>query len=225
VGIKQLKSANGERFRVKQLERTKKSLETLLERIASAKAKDTVVTFEQLGVDRLYIDESHYFKNLLMHTKLQNVAGLSTSYAIKSSDLYSKCRYLDGETGGRGCIFASATPISNSMVEMYTIQRYLQHGFLEKSDLLHFDRWASVFGETVSSLEIAPEGGGYRSRTRFSKFTNLPELMANFREVADIQTADMLNLPVPTAHYETVIVEPSDLQKNGGRVIGAGGGA
>jgi hypothetical protein len=148
-----------------------------------------------------------------MYTKLQNVAGLSTSYAIKSSDLYAKCRYLDGETGGRGSIFASATPISNSMVEMYTIQRYLQHDFLEKSDLAHFDQWASVFGETVSSLEIAPEGGGYRSRTRFSRFTNLPELMANFKEVADIKTADMLDLPVPKSTIEIVVTQPSETQK------------
>lgn len=212
-GIMDLKSNNGERFSIKQLEKTRKNLEVRLAKLNDSKKRDDVVTFEQLGVDRLYVDEAHNFKNLFLYTKMRNVAGLSTSEAQKSSDLFMKCRYLDELTDNKGVIFATGTPISNSMTEMYTMQRYLQYDALSEKSLTHFDSWASIFGETTTSIELAPEGTGYRARTRFAKFHNLPELMAMFKDVADIQTADMLNLPVPNAHYETVIVEPSDLQK------------
>jgi N12 class adenine-specific DNA methylase len=212
-GIRDLKASNGERFSIKQLEKTKKSLEARLAKLLDAKTRDDVVTFEQLGVDRLYIDEAHNFKNLFMYTKMRNVAGLSTSEAQKSSDLFMKCRYLDELTDNKGVVFATGTPISNSMTELYTMQRYLQYDALLAKNLKHFDAWASIFGETQTSIELSPEGNGYRARTRFAKFHNLPELMCLFKQVADIQTADMLNLPVPEAKYETVIVEPSDLQK------------
>lgn len=212
-GIDELKRSHGENFSIKQLEKTRKSLEARLKNLLEGKRRDDVVTFEQLGVDRLFVDESHFFKNLFLHTKMRNVAGLSTSDALKSSDLFMKCRYMDELTGGKGIIFATGTPISNSMTEMYTIQRYLQYDLLEKKNLTHFDAWASTFGETVTAIELAPEGTGYRARTRFSKFHNLPELMAMFKEVADIKTADTLDLPRPEAHYETVVVKPSQLQQ------------
>jgi N12 class adenine-specific DNA methylase/adenine-specific DNA methylase len=212
-GIRELKASNGERFSIKQLEKTKKSLKARLTKLLEAKQKDDVVTFEQLGCDRLYVDEAHNFKNLFLYTKMRNVAGLSTSEAQKSSDLFMKCRYLDELTGNKGVIFATGTPISNSITEMFTMQRYLQHDRLNALGLLHFDSWASIFGETQTSIELAPEGTGYRARTRFAKFHNLPELMAIFKDAADIQTADMLGLPVPEAKFENVIVEPSDLQK------------
>ena len=212
-GIADLKRTNGERFSIKQLMKTKKSLEVRLTKLLESKKRDNVVTFEQLGVDRLFVDEAHGFKNLFLYTKMRNVAGLSSSEAQKSSDMFMKCRYMDELTGGKGIIFATGTPISNSMTEMYTMQRYLQYDTLVRNNLTHFDSWASIFGETTTSIELAPEGTGYRARTRFAKFHNLPELMAMFKEVADIQTADMLNLPVPTAHYETIIVEPSELQQ------------
>jgi len=212
-GIRELKASDGERFTIKQLEKTKKSLGVRLKELLDSKKRDDVVTFEQLGVDRLFVDESHYFKNLFLYTKMRNVAGLSTAEAQKSSDLFLKCRYLDEITGNKGVIFATGTPISNSMTEMYTVQRYLQYDSLATKGLTHFDSWASTFGETVTAIELAPEGTGYRARTRFAKFHNLPELMTMFREVADIQTADMLNLPVPKVTYENVIVEPSEQQK------------
>jgi len=212
-GIDDLKASRGERFSIKQLEKTKKSIEARLEKLLDAKKRDDVVTYEQLGVDRLFVDEAHGFKNLYMYTKMRNVAGLSTSEAQKSSDLFMKCRYMDELTNNRGVIFATGTPISNSITEMYTMQRYLQHDSLSAKGLTHFDCWASIFGETQTSIELAPEGTGYRARTRFAKFHNLPELMCMFKEVADIQTADMLNLPVPEARFENIIVEPSELQQ------------
>ena len=212
-GIRELKDSNGERFSIKQLEKTKRSLELRLTKLLDSKKRDDVVTFEQLGVDRLYVDEAHNFKNLFLYTKMRNVAGLSTSEAQKSSDLFMKCRYMDELTDNKGVIFATGTPISNSMSEMYTMQRYLQYDTLAAKNLTHFDAWASIFGETVTSIELAPEGTGYRARTRFAKFHNLPELMSIFKEVADIQTADMLKLPVPDAKFENVIVEPSELQQ------------
>lgn len=212
-GIRELKDNKGERFSIKQLEKTKRNLEARLSKLIEAKQKDDVVTFEQLGCDRLFIDESHNFKNLFMYTKMRNVAGLSTSEAAKSTDLFMKCRYLDELTDGKGVTFATGTPVSNSMTELYTVQRYLQHDTLAAMNLNHFDAWASIFGETQTSIELAPEGTGYRARTRFAKFHNLPELMTMFRDVADIQTADMLKLPVPEVKYENVIVEPSDIQK------------
>ncbi|MCL2516945.1 MAG: SNF2-related protein [Oscillospiraceae bacterium] len=212
-GIEELKRTQGERFSIKQLEKTKKSLLARLEKLLNAKKRDDVVTYEQLGVDKLFIDEAHGFKNLFMYTKMRNVAGLSTSEAQKSSDLFMKCRYMDELTGNKGVVFATGTPISNSMTEMYTMQRYLQFDTLAEKGLTHFDSWASIFGETQTSIELAPEGTGYRARTRFALFHNLPELMYMFKEVADIQTADMLNLPVPEAKYENVIVQPSERQK------------
>jgi N12 class adenine-specific DNA methylase len=212
-GIRELKESGGERFSIKQLEKTKKNLEARLEKLHDGKKRDDVVTFEQLGCDRLFVDEAHSFKNLMMYTKMRNVAGLSTSEAQKSSDLFMKCRYIDELTGNKGVIFATGTPISNSMTEMYTMQRYLQYDTLEAKNLVHFDCWASIFGETQTSIELAPEGTGYRAQTRFSQFFNLPELMSMFKDVADIQTADMLKLPVPEAKFENVIVEPSELQK------------
>jgi N12 class adenine-specific DNA methylase len=212
-GVRELKAENGEKFSIKQLEKTKRGLEVRLSKLLDAKKRDDTVTFEQLGCDRLYIDEAHNFKNLFLYTKMRNVAGLSTSEAQKSSDLFMKCRYLDEITGNKGVIFATGTPISNSITEMFTMQRYLQYDRLSALGLLHFDSWASIFGETQTSIELAPEGTGYRARTRFAKFHNLPELMSIFKDAADIQTADMLNLPVPEARFENIIVEPSDLQK------------
>ncbi|TDP56390.1 helicase-related protein [Aminicella lysinilytica] len=212
-GIIELKRNRGEKFTIKQLEKSKKSINQKLEKLNDQSRKDDVVTFEELGVDRLFIDESHYYKNLFLYTKMRNVGGIAQTEAQKSSDLFMKCRYLDEITGGRGTVFATGTPISNSMVELYTIQRYLQYGTLVKNNLQHFDAWASTFGETVTAVELTPEGTGYRAKTRFAKFYNLPELMAMFKEVADIKTADMLNLPVPEAKYHNIAVKPSEMQK------------
>ena len=212
-GIEQAKAQKAERYTVKQMERTRKSLETRLAKLNDQSRKDDVVTFEQLGVDRLFIDESHYFKNLFLATKMRNVGGIAQTEAQKSSDLFMKTQYLDELTDGRGVIFATGTPISNSMVELYTIQRYLQYRLLQELGLIHFDDWASSFGETVTAIELSPEGTGYRAKTRFAKFYNLPELMAAFKEVADIQTADMLCLPVPKANFHTEVIQPSELQK------------
>lgn len=213
-GIAELKANRGERFSIKQLERSKKSVTQKLAKLNDQSRKDDVVTFEELGVDRLFIDESHYYKNLFLYTKMRNVGGIAQTEAQKSSDLFMKCRYLDEITGGRGTVFATGTPISNSMVELYTIQRYLQYHSLVKNNLQHFDAWASTFGETVTAIELTPEGSGYRAKTRFAKFYNLPELMSMFKEVADIKTADMLKLPVPEAEYHNVSVEPSEMQKD-----------
>ena len=213
LGIQDLKNNNGERFSIKQMEKTKKSLETRLVKLNDTSRKDDVVTFEELGVDRIFVDEAHYYKNLFLYTKMRNVGGIAQTEAQKSSDLFMKCRYLDELTGGKGVIFATGTPISNSMVELYTMQRYLQYGELEKRHLQQFDAWASTFGETVTAIELSPEGTGYRAKTRFAKFFNLPELMALFKEVADIQTSEMLNLPVPKANYHNVVIEPSEIQK------------
>ena len=213
AAINELKVHAGENFSIKQMEKTRKTLETKLEKLRSDERKDDVITFEQLGVDRLFVDESHFYKNLFLTTKMRNVAGLSTSEAQKSSDMFGKCRYLDEITGGRGVIFATGTPVSNSMTELYTVMRYLQYGTLQKKNLTHFDCWASTFGETTTAIELAPEGTGYRARTRFAKFFNLPELMSMFKEVADIKTSDQLHLPVPEAKFETVVAKPSDLQK------------
>ena len=213
LGIQDLKNNNGERFSIKQMEKTKKSLETRLAKLNDTSRKDDVVTFEELGVDRIFVDEAHYYKNLFLYTKMRNVGGIAQTEAQKSSDLFMKCRYLDELTGGKGVIFATGTPISNSMVELYTMQRYLQYGELEKRHLQQFDAWASTFGETVTAIELNPEGTGYRAKTRFAKFFNLPELMALFKEVADIQTSEMLNLPVPKANYHNVVIEPSEIQK------------
>ena len=212
-GIMNLKRNRGENFSIKQLEKSKKSVKQKLEKLNDQSRKDDVVTFEELGVDRLFIDESHYYKNLYLYTKMRNVGGIAQTEAQKSSDLFMKCRYLDELTGGRGTVFATGTPISNSMVELYTIQRYLQYNTLVKNNLQHFDSWASTFGETVTAVELTPEGTGYRAKTRFAKFYNLPELMAMFKEVADIKTADMLELPVPEAHFHNVAVKPSEMQK------------
>ena len=212
-GISELKKNRGDNFSIKQLERTKKTVKQKLDKLNDQSRKDDVVTFEELGVDRIFIDEAHYYKNLAAFTKMRNVGGISQTEAMKSSDLYMKCRYLDELTGGRGVVFATGTPISNSMVEMYTMQKYLQYGALRRNDLLHFDAWASTFGETVTAIELSPEGTGYRAKTRFAKFYNLPELMAMFKETADIQTADMLKLPVPEAHYHSVVLKPSETQK------------
>ena len=212
-GISDLKQSRGDNFSIKQMERTKKGLKAKLDKLNDQSRKDDVVTFEELGVDRLFVDEAHNYKNLAAYTKMRNVGGISQTEAQKSSDLYMKCRYLDELTGGRGVVFATGTPISNSMVEMYTMQKYLQHDTLQENDLLHFDAWASTFGETVTAIELAPEGTGYRAKTRFAKFYNLPELMSMFKEVADIQTADMLNLPVPKANYHHVVLKPSEHQK------------
>ena len=214
VGIMELKANNAERFSVKQLERAKRSLEARLEKLQAEYKKDDVVSFEELGVDRLFVDEAHSYKNLFLYTKMQNVAGLSTSDAQKSSDMFAKCRYMDELTGNRGVIFATGTPVSNSMTELYTMQRYLQYDRLQEMGMVHFDCWASRFGETVTALELAPEGKGYRPRTRFSRFFNLPELMNIFREVADIKTADQLHLPVPEVEYHNIAAKPSEVQKN-----------
>lgn len=213
AAINELKAHAGENFSIKQMEKTRKTLETKLEKLRSDERKDDVVTFEQLGIDRLFVDESHAFKNLFLTTKMRNVAGLSTSEAQKSSDMFGKCRYLDEITGGRGVVFATGTPVSNSMTELYTVMRYLQYSTLQQKKLTHFDCWASTFGETTTAIELAPEGTGYRARTRFAKFFNLPELMSMFKEVADIKTSDQLHLPVPEAKFETVVAKPSEIQK------------
>ena len=213
AAINELKVHAGENFSIKQMEKTRKTLETKLEKLRADSRKDDVITFEQLGVDRLFVDESHFYKNLFLTTKMRNVAGLSTSEAQKSSDMFGKCRYLDEITGGRGVVFATGTPVSNSMTELYTIMRYLQYSTLQQKKLTHFDCWASTFGETTTAIELAPEGTGYRARTRFAKFFNLPELMSMFKEVADIKTSDQLHLPVPEAKFETVVAKPSEIQK------------
>ncbi len=212
-GIAELKANHGERFSIKQMERTKKSIDAKLAKLNDQSRKDDVVTFEELGIDRIFVDEAHYYKNLAAFSKMRNVGGISQTEAQKSSDLYMKCRYLDELTGGRGVVFATGTPISNTMVEMYTMQKYLQYHVLEEHGLLNFDAWASTFGETVTAIELAPEGTGYRAKTRFSRFYNLPELMSMFKEVADIQTADMLNLPVPKANYRNIVLKPSEQQE------------
>ena len=212
-GIAELKRNRGENFSIKQLEKSKKSIRQKLDKLNDQTKKDDVVTFEELGADRLFVDESHYYKNLYLYTKMRNVGGIAQTEAQKSSDLFMKCRYLDEITGGRGTVFATGTPISNSMVELYTIQRYLQYNTLVKNGLQHFDAWASTFGETITAVELTPEGTGYRAKTRFAKFYNLPELMAMFKEIADIKTADMLNLPVPEAKYHNIAVKPSEMQK------------
>ena len=213
AAINELKVHAGENFSIKQMEKTRKTLETKLEKLRSDERKDDVITFEQLGVDRLFVDESHFYKNLFLTTKMRNVAGLSTSEAQKSSDMFGKCRYLDEITGGRGVVFATGTPVSNSMTELYSVMRYLQYSTLQQKKLTHFDCWASTFGETTTAIELAPEGTGYRARTRFAKFFNLPELMSMFKEVADIKTSDQLHLPVPEAKFETVVAKPSEIQK------------
>lgn len=213
-GISEAKRANAERFTIKQMEKSKRSIKLKLDKLNDQTRKDDVVTFEELGVDRLFVDEAHSFKNLFLYTKMRNVAGLAQTEAQKSADLFMKCRYLDELTGGRGIVFATGTPISNSMTEMYTMQRYLQYETLRRQGLTHFDAWASTFGETITSIELAPEGTGYRAKTRFARFYNLPELIAMFKQVADIQTADMLNLPVPTVNYHNVAMKPSEHQKD-----------
>ncbi len=211
-GIEDVHKSNGEQFTVKQLMKTRKAIEAKLKKLNDTKRKDNVIDFEQLGVDRLFIDESHFYKNLYLYTKMRNVGGIAQTEAQKSSDLFMKCRYLDEITGNRGTIFATGTPISNSMVEMYSVQRYLQYDTLVRNGLQHFDSWASTFGETITALELAPEGTNYRAKTRFAKFYNLPELMLMFREVADIQTADMLKLPVPKVNYHNIKTKPSEIQ-------------
>ena len=211
-GIRELKEQNGDRFSVKQLERSKKAVQAKLDKLNDQSRKDDLVTFEELGVDRLFVDEAHYYKNLAAFSKMRNVGGISQTEALKSSDLYMKIRYLDEITCGRGTVFATGTPISNSMVELYTMQKYLQYGTLKEKNLLHFDAWASTFGETVTAIELAPEGTGYRAKTRFARFYNLPELMSLFKQTADIQTADMLKLPVPKANYHNVVLKPSAYQ-------------
>ena len=213
-GIAELKKNRGDNFSVKQLERTKKSVKQKLDKLNDQSKKDDTVTFEELGVDRLIIDESHYYKNLFLFTKMRNVGGIAQTEAMKSSDLFMKCRYLDELTGGRGVVFATGTPISNSMVELYTIQRYLQYNTLVQNNLQHFDAWASTFGETITAVELTPEGTGYRAKTRFARFYNLPELMAMFKEIADIKTADMLDLPVPKAVFHNISVKPSEIQRD-----------
>ena len=213
LGIREAKAGKAENFTIKQMEKTRKGLQNRLDKLNDQSRKDDVVTFEELGVDRLFIDESHYYKNLFLYTKMRNVSGIAQTEAMKSSDLYMKCRYLDEITGGRGVVFATGTPISNSMVELYTIQRYLQMGALQEQGFQHFDAWAANYGETVTAIELAPEGTGYRAKTCFAKFNNLPELISVFKNVADIQTADMLNLPVPEAHYHNIALKPSEYQK------------
>ncbi len=211
-GIDDVQASKGEQFTVKQLMKTRKAIKTKLEKLNDTKRKDTVIDFEQLGVDRLFVDESHFYKNLYLYTKMRNVGGIAQTEAQKSSDFFMKCRYLDEITGNRGAVFATGTPVSNSMVELYSVQRYLQYDTLAQNGLQHFDSWASTFGETVTALELAPEGTNYRAKTRFAKFYNLPELMQMFREVADIQTADMLKLPVPTVNYHNIKTKPSEIQ-------------
>jgi hypothetical protein len=213
LGIEDLKNSHGERFSIKQMEKTKRSLENRLAKLNDTSRKDDVITFEELGVDRIFVDEAHNFKNLFLYTKMRNVGGIAQTEAQKSSDLFMKCRYLDEITGSKGVVFATGTPISNSMVELYTMQRYLQYGELQKRHLQQFDAWASTFGETATAIELSPEGSGYRAKTRFAKFYNLPELMSMFKEVADIQTSDMLNLPVPKANYHNTVIKPSEIQK------------
>ena len=213
-GITEEKARNGNKFTIKQLEKTKKSLLVRLEKLNDQSKKDQVINFEELGIDRLFVDEADGYKNLYLYTKMRNVAGIAQTEALKSSDMFMKCQYLDELTGGKGVVFATGTPVSNSMVELYTMQRYLQHHTLVEHNLQHFDAWASTFGETVTAIELAPEGTGYRLKTRFAKFYNLPELMQMFREVADIQTADMLNLPVPEVEYRVVSVKPSEMQRD-----------
>ena len=213
-GITEEKARNGNKFTIKQLEKTKKSLLVRLEKLNDQSKKDQVINFEELGIDRLFVDEADGYKNLYLYTKMRNVAGIAQTEALKSSDMFMKCQYLDKLTGGKGVVFATGTPVSNSMVELYTMQRYLQHHTLVEHNLQHFDAWASTFGETVTAIELAPEGTGYRLKTRFAKFYNLPELMQMFREVADIQTADMLNLPVPEVEYRVVSVKPSEMQRD-----------
>lgn len=212
-GISELKASRAERFTIKQMERTRRQLEAKLKKLNDTERKDDVIPFEQLGIDRLYVDEAQNYKNLFLTTKMRNVAGLSTSEAQKSSDMLMKCRYLDELTGGRGVVFATGTPVSNSMTELFTMMRYLQHDLLVQKGLAHFDCWASTFGETVTAIELAPEGTGYRARTRFAKFFNLPELMNLFKEAADIKTADQLHLPTPEAVVHTVLAKPTEIQK------------
>ena len=213
MAIEAAKAENGERYTVKQMEKTKKSLHTRLSRLNDSSRKDNVVTFEQLGVDRLFVDESHNYKNLFLYTKMRNVAGIAQTEAQKSSDMFAKCQYMDELTGGKGITFATGTPISNSMTELYTNMRYLQYSTLRKLGLGNFDSWAATFGETQTAIELAPEGTGYRAKTRFAKFFNLPELISLFKECADIQTPDMLKLPIPEAEYENVVLKPSGYQK------------
>ena len=214
AGIQQAKlETDGSRFTVKQLEKTKKSLRRRLEKLENKEKKDDVVTFEELGIDRLYVDEAHYYKNAFLYTKMRNVAGIAQNEAQKSADMFNKCQYLDEITGGKGITFATGTPVSNSMTELYTMQRYLQYGKLNRMGLGHFDSWASTFGEVVTSIELSPEGTGYRAKSRFARFYNIPELMSMFKEIADIKTADQLELPVPEAEYETVVLKPSEHQK------------
>jgi len=213
MAIEALKAENGERYSIKQMEKTKKSLSTRLSRLNDSSRKDNVVTFEQLGVDKLFVDESHNYKNLFLYTKMRNVAGIAQTEAQKSSDMFAKCQYMDELTGGKGITFATGTPISNSMTELYTNMRYLQYNTLQRLGLGHFDSWAASFGETQTAIELAPEGTGYRAKTRFAKFFNLPELIALFKESADIQTPDMLKLPVPEADYENIVLKPSEHQK------------
>ncbi|NBH87062.1 helicase SNF2, partial [Lachnospiraceae bacterium] len=214
MAIEALKAENGERYSIKQMEKTKKSLSARLSRLNDSSRKDNVVTFEQLGVDRLFVDESHNYKNLFLYTKMRNVAGIAQTEAQKSSDMFAKCQYMDELTGGKGITFATGTPISNSMTELYTNMRYLQYNTLQRLGLGHFDSWAASFGETISAIELAPEGTGYRAKTRFAKFFNLPELIALFKESADIQTPDMLKLPVPEADYENIVLKPSEYQQD-----------
>lgn len=213
LGIDDLKNNDGEYYSIKQLEKSKKKLEEKLKKLNDQSKKDNVITFEQLGCDRIFVDEAHYFKNLFLFTKMRNVGGIAQTEAQKSSDLFMKCQYLDELTGGKGVVFATGTPISNSMVEMYTMQRYLQYKSLQERNLIQFDSWASTFGETVTAIELAPEGSGYRSKTRFAKFYNLPELMAMFKEIADIQTSETLDLPVPKANLHNIVVKPSEIQE------------
>lgn len=211
-GISEAKRANAERFTIKQMEKSKRSIKLKLDKLNDQTRKDDVVTFEELGVDRLFVDEAHSFKNLFLYTKMRNVAGLAQTEAQKSSDLFMKCRYMDELTDNHGIIFATGTPISNSMTEMYTMQRYLQYDTLRSQGLQHFDAWASTFGETITAIELAPEGTGYRAKTRFARFYNLPELISMFKQVADVQTADMLKLPVPEAEYHNEVIKPSKFQ-------------
>lgn len=211
--IEEYKYDRSQNFRVKQLQNTKKKLESRLKKLNDDFKKDDVVTFEELGIDKLFVDEAHNYKNLFLYTKMRNVAGIGQSEALKSSDMFMKCRYLDEMTGEKAVVFATGTPVSNSMTELYTMQRYLQYDELEKNNLQHFDSWASTFGETVTAVELSPEGDKYRAKIRFSKFYNLPELMGMFKEVADIKTADMLDLKVPEAEYETIVTKPTDEQK------------
>src|SRR5699024_7697251 len=214
MAIADAKDKAGANFTVKQMEKTKKSLQVRLQKLNDQTRKDDVVTFEQLGVDRLFVDESHFYKNMFLYTKMRNVAGISQTDAQKSSDMFMKCQYLDEITGSRGITFATGTPISNSMVELYTIMRYLQYDTLQKMGLGHFDSWSATFGETVTAIELAPEGTGYRAKTRFARFFNLPELISVFKEAADVRTADMLHLPVPEAEYVNVVLKPSEIQQD-----------